>query len=271
MASAIIGIPISLFFAPERVSVETKTERASLKDYLAVITTPSMIRLVLADLFLVLGPGMTAPIYIFFFHDAKGFAINQVGLLLIPYIGAGLIGAPFWARIAQQFGKHRTVQAACVAYAVTQTLLMIIPAGLFWATFAGMFAVGFCASAFVPLIRAMVADVGDEIRLETGKERSGVLYALVTMTQKVGSSITVSIVFPILAAVGYNASDEAVNTPAAIRGLEMCYLFAPIVLVIFGGAALLGYKLDADRHGAIRRALDEREALGLAAAPGVAE
>src|SRR3546814_2561199 len=114
---------------------------------------------------------------------------------------------------------------------------MVIPAGLFWPTFLGMFSVGFCASAFVPLIRAMVADVGDQIRLETGKERSGVLYALVTMTQKVGTSITVSIIFPILAAVGYDARDGVVNTASAIRGLEMCYLFAPIAFVIAIGRA----------------------------------
>jgi Na+/melibiose symporter-like transporter len=260
MAIAVVAVPISLFLAPERVSTELKTDRAGLKDYLAVITTPSMLRLVVADLLLVLGPGATGPIYIFFFHDAKGFPIDHVSLLLIPYVGAGLVGAPFWAHVAQRLGKHRTVQVACIAYALTQTTLMAIPSGLFWPTFAGMFSVGFCASAFVSLIRAMVADVSDEIRLTTGKERSGILYALVTMTQKFGSSIVVSIVFPILQAVGYDAKEGAVNTPHAIWGLEMCYLFAPIVLVMVGGALFFGYKLDATRHAEIRRALDDQEA-----------
>jgi Na+/melibiose symporter-like transporter len=250
----------SIFFAPETVAREVKGERASMKDYAAVFTTPAMQRLVIADLFLVLGPGTTAPIYIFFFHDAKGFAIAQVSLLLIPYIGAGLFGAVFWARVAERFGKHQTLQIACVCYAVCQTILMVIPAKLFWPTAAGMFSVGFCASAFVLLIRAMVADVGDQIRLETGKERTGLLYALVTITQKFGSSITVSIVFPILAVVGYNAKDGAINTPEAIRGLEICYLFAPIALVLVGGAVFFGYKLDREKHGEIRRGLEEREA-----------
>ncbi|MES2343872.1 MAG: MFS transporter [Pseudomonadota bacterium] len=249
----------SIFFAPEKVSAE-RPEHAKLKDYISVFTQPSMVRLVIADLFLVLGPGTTGPIYIFFFHDAKGFPISEVSLLLIPYIGAGLFGAPFWARIAQKLGKHRTLQAACVCYAVAQTILMAIPKGLFVPTAIGMFAVGFCASAFVLLVRAMVADVGDELRLKTGKEQTGLLYALVTMTQKFGSSITVAIVFPVLAFVGYNAKDGAINTEAAIRGLETCYLFAPIVLVLVGGACFFGYKLDRDRHADIRRQLDEQEA-----------
>ena len=46
------------------------------------------------------------------------------------------------------------------------------------------------------------------------------------------------------------------NTPHAIFGLEMCYLFAPIILVWFGGAMFFGYKLDSKRHGEIREALD---------------
>ena len=243
---------------PEKLGAPQKG--ASLKDYMAVFTTPGMFRLVLADLFLVLGPGTTSPIYIFFFHDAKGFPIKEVSLLLIPYIGAGLVGAPTWARIAQRFGKHRTLQVACVAYAITQTILMALPKGAFAMTAVGMFSVGFCASAFVLLVRAMVADISDQIRLDTGQNQAGLLYALITITQKFGSSITVAIVFPILAAVGYNAKEGAVNTESAIFGLEMCYLFAPIILVLVGGALFFGYKLDSERHADIRRQLDERDA-----------
>ncbi len=79
---------------------------------------------------------------------------------------------------------------------------------------------------------------------------------MVTTTTKIGLSITVLIVFPILALVGYNGAEGAVNTQHAIFGLEMCYLFAPIILVWFGGAMFFGYKLDAKRHAEIREALD---------------
>ncbi len=130
-----------------------------------------------------------------------------------------------------------------------------------------MFAVGFCASAFLLLIRAMVADVVDEVRLERGQDLTSLLFSMVTTTTKIGTVITVVIVFPILQMVGYNGKEGAVNTPQAIFGLEMCYLFAPIVLVFVGGAMFFGYRLDARRHGEIRAALEAREAeLSLAAA-----
>ncbi|WP_374575809.1 MFS transporter [Phenylobacterium sp.] len=263
IAATPISILLAILIAPEKMSVDSTRERFGLKDYWDMIARPSMRRLILADLALALGPGTTTAIYIFFFHDAKGFSVAATSLLLIPYIGAGIIGAPAWARIAQKYGKHRTLMGATICYAVAQSALMAVPKGLLIPTAVGMFCVGFVASAFILLVRAMVADVADEVRLEQGKERLGLLYAMVTSTQKVGTAISVGIIFPILAAVGYNASDSAVNTEQAIFGLEMCYLFAPIVFVLVGGACFFGYGLNAERHAEIRRALDIRDAQGM--------
>jgi Na+/melibiose symporter-like transporter len=266
---ATVLVVVTLLSAPERTNPSHGRQRTSLKDYFAVFTNPSMLRLIGADLFLVLGPGASAPIYLFFFHEAKLFSPADVGILLIPYTAAGIVGAPFWGRVAQKFGKHRTVQVAGLGYAVFQTILMAVPAGLFWPTFVSMFTVGFCGSGFIVLIRAMVADVADELRLQTGQERSGVLYAIVTLTQKLGSSLAVTITYPILDMVGFVAKPGYHNTPEAIHGLSMTYVFAPIILVVIGSACLIGYKLDAKRQSEIREALEELEARDYAAATEV--
>jgi len=100
------------------------------------------------------------------------------------------------------------------------------------------------------------------VRLQSGRDLTSLMFSLVTSTTKVGMVITVIVVFPILNMVGYNGKEGAVNTPHAIFGLEMCYLFAPIILVFFGGAMLFGYTLDARRHAEIRQALSEREFAG---------
>ncbi len=270
----IIAFPIALAICagltPERLGAVAQRPSFKMSDYLSALGRPSMARLVLADLLLTLGPGTTAPLYVYYFHDAKGFNIPDVGLLLIAYIGAGFVGAPFWGRLASRFGKHRTVQIACVAYSITQTILMSLPKVSGHYTFSqsvptviGMFSVGFCASAFLLLVRSMIADVADEVKLEVKQDLTSLLFSMVTTTTKIGASITVLIVFPILAAVGYNGAEHAHNTPQAVFGLEMCYLFAPIILVWFGGAMFFGYKLDAKRHAEIRDAL---AALDVAAA-----
>jgi len=262
---ALVTIPINALFTPERVVRNTK-QKSSFKDLAAVFTTGSMSRLVLADLLLTLGANTTAPMYVFFFHTAKGFEISQVSYLLIPYIGAGIFGAPIWAHVADRVGKHRAIQIGCVAYGITQTILMAIPAGLLAPTAVGMFAVGFSASAFVPLMRSMVGDVTDELRLNTGKERAGVLYSLVILVQKIGTSVTAIIVLPILQAVGFNPKPHAVNTPEAIFGLQMCYLFAPVIFVLIGALVFFGYKLTPQRHSEIKDALDAQERASYAAA-----
>ena len=263
----IIALPIALLITtvltPERRVAIGARQRFKFDDYVKALMRPSMFRLVVADLMLTLGPGTTGPLYVYYFHDAKGFKVPDVGLLLIAYIGAGILGAPFWSRVSSQFGKHRTVQIACVFYSITQTILMALPRVFAPYTFAqtaptivGMFSVGFCASAFLLLVRSMVADVADEVKLEVKQDLTSLLFSMVTTTTKIGASITVLIVFPILAFVGYNGAEGAVNTPHAIFGLEMCYLFAPIILVWFGGAMLFGYKLDSKRYAEIREALD---------------
>jgi glycoside/pentoside/hexuronide:cation symporter, GPH family len=262
-----LTVAIATLLTPERIIAPARRPRFRLADYWEAISRPSILRITLADFMLTLGPGTTGPLYVFFFHDAKGFSVPDVSLLLISYIGAGLLGAPFWARVAHRLGKHRTVQIACVCYAISQSTLMALPR--VWHGYAfiqalptilGMFAVGFVASAFLLLIRAMVADVADEVKLEQNRDLTGLLFSMVTTTTKIGQTIILVAVFPVLQLVGYNGKEGAINTPHAIFGLEMCYLFAPIILVFGGGLALLGYKLDSRRHSAIREALAEREA-----------
>jgi Na+/melibiose symporter-like transporter len=277
IAAVPIAALISGGFTPDRSAARTAAP-LSLRGYGFALSRPSILRIVIADLALTLGPGTTGPLYVFFFTDAKGFTVAETSLLLISYIGAGVFGAPFWGGRAQKLGKHRTIQIACVVYGVTQTTLMALPRVWPHHTFAqsvptilGMFAVGFCASAFLPLVRAMVADVSDEVRLETGQDLTSLLYSLVTTTTKVGAAITVVVVFPVLQLFGYNGKEGAVNTPHAIFGLEMCYLFAPIILVFVGGAMFFGYRLDAQRHSDIRLALEARdEAAALESLTGTA-
>jgi GPH family glycoside/pentoside/hexuronide:cation symporter len=263
-----VAVAICTIFTRERNTAPSPKQKFVAADYR--FAAGRLWKIVLADLVLTLGPGTTGPMYVYFFHDAKGFNEADVGYLLIYYIGAGLIGAPIWGRLAAKFGKPRTVQIACVCYGVTQTILMAIPhvpKGYHFSpdgipTAVGMFSVGFCASAFILLIRSMVADVVDEVRLETKRDLTSLLYSMVTTTTKIGQAITISIVLPTLAFFGYEGQEGAHNTSQAIFVLEMMYVFVPIILVWFGGAMLFGYKLDAARHAEIRRALDEREFAG---------
>lgn len=259
----VIGLPIGalimLLFTPERPRLIKEEQKFGFKDYAAMMGRPTMRKLILADLAFTLGPGVTGPLYAFFFGQIKGFDRAEIGFLLIFYIGAALVGGIVWPIIAKRVSKHRAVQIASVLYAIAQTSLMATPAVLFWPTAIGMLAVGFCASAFILLIRSMVADYADEMRLEQGRERAGVLYAMVTTTQKLGQSINVLLVFPILQFIFKFDPKKPVNDAFALKGLQLCYLFAPIIFVLIGAALFFGYTLDEEQHSIIRAALDARD------------
>jgi len=102
--------------------------------------------------------------------------------------------------------------------------------------------------------------VGDEVRHDTGKDRVGLLYSLVSSTAKVGTASAVLVTFWILGKVGFNATPGAVNTPEAMNGLVLTYAIAPVVLVMFGAFAVRGYSLTREKHAGIRAELESRDA-----------
>ena len=117
------------------------------------------------------------------------------------------------------------------------------------------------AAGFTVMIRAITADIADEIRLESGREWMGLMYAMTTATSKLASAGSIILTFSVLAAVGYQAKEGATNTPEAIRGLELAYIIGPIFFVMVAGACFIGYRLTAERHAEIRRQLDEQDAV----------
>ncbi len=147
----------------------------------------------------------------------------------------------------------------CVLYGFAQALVFILPHGSMAFMVPAMFFAGFVVSSFTFLIRAMVADISDEVRLDIGKDRAALLYGLITATSKVGSSISIPITFTILDAFGFIAKDGVMNSGIPLDALEACYVVVPVLTMFVGAAALWGYKLDADRHDGIRAELAARD------------
>jgi Na+/melibiose symporter-like transporter len=263
---ALVPVTVGLTSTTREPARETrKQDRTRLRDYWQVIRRPNMLRVLAADMFTTLGPALTAPLYLFFFEEARGYTAVEANWLLMLYIGAGFVGPVFWARMAVRLSKHGAIMAGAVAYTVAQTILLILPAAHPAEMAVAMFTVGFIASGFPLVVRAMIADIADEVLLDTGRDRTALLYSITTSVAKVGSTLSVGIAYSILPLFGFVAAAGAVNTPEAIWGLEACYLVPPVLCVMIGGLAMWGYTLDARRHGEIRAALDAAAQKAIAA------
>jgi glycoside/pentoside/hexuronide:cation symporter, GPH family len=259
--AAPIGVALALISTRERIVPDREGEKFRLRDYWEMISRPDMRRIIIADFCLALGPGWMSALYLFYFHDARGFTIANASKLLALYIVAGVAGASILSWVATRLGKHRTLMGASTGYSIGLIALAFLPRANLPLAALFMFIMGFLASAFPLLDRAMVADVGDAVRLEQGKRRIGLLYAMITTSQKIASALSIGLSFTVLGWIGYQAKESAVNTPAAIQGMELVYLVGPVVFVMLGGACFIGYKLDSKRHADIRAELERRDAM----------
>lgn len=244
--------------SPEKIARDHGTSFA-LKDYWALLTRPNILRLLAADLFVTLGPGWMASMYLFYFTDSRGFTIASANLLLMIYIAAGFAGAPFTAWLGNKLSKHRALMVTTTVYSLGLMAIPFLPPGSFLIFAPGMFIVGAMAAGFTVMIRAITADIADEIRLDSGREWMGLMYAMTTATSKLATAGAIFLTFNVLAAVGYQAKEGSANTPEAIQGLELAYIIGPIVFVMLAGACFIGYRLTAERHAEIRRQLDLRD------------
>jgi Na+/melibiose symporter-like transporter len=270
IAFAPLMVGLAVWRTGERISPATHADAPRLSDYLRLLTKPDLVRLYLAHIALTLGPGWMSALYIFFSRDYKGFNASQASILLLVYMMAGLAGAPLIAHLATRIGKHRALIVGTTAYSVGLGTVLITPYGSMWASVPTMLWCGFMALSFELSIRSMLADVADEVRLEEGRERLSLIYALNTLSTKIAAGLAVIITFPLLQQVGYVAKEGSKNTPEAISALGLIFVAGPIFFVMVGGACVLGWKMTADRHAAVRSELDVRDA-ALASAALAAE
>jgi Na+/melibiose symporter-like transporter len=262
------GVALAAVLIPETVTADHNAEPASLDDYWRLIKRPEVLRIMFGDLCLELGQLWMAALYLYFFQAARGFDAGKSSILLFLYIMAGLIGAPLLSGLAVRFGKHLTLIGCSTGFSLGLIGLFFVPSGQFWVAAPLMIVLGAMSIGFTILIRAMIGDVGDQVRLETGKQRIGLLFAIVTMTQKITSAFSIGLSYSLLSLVGFSAAEGARHSAASIHGLELIFLIGPIGFVMLGGLFFIGYRLDSSRHGDIRTALETRDAAAAEASGG---
>jgi Na+/melibiose symporter-like transporter len=218
-----------------------------------------VLRLLASDLCIQLGPGWMAALYLFYFTARRGFDAGQANLLLLIYIAAGFIGAPATAWLAARLDKHRALMVCTTLYSLCLLALPVLPRGDFAAAVPLMLLAGAAFAGFLTSLRALAADIADELRLDTGREWTGLVYSLTNATTKLATAAAIFLTFQALARVGFDPREGAANTPAALRGLELAFLAGPIVFVLLGGVCFAGYRLGRERHAEIRRQLEARD------------
>lgn len=234
------------------------THRITLTDLRSLFSNALMRRLLLADLLAGLAPGITASMFLFFFEARLGFSAAVSSGLLLVYFVAGLAAAPGWMRLAYRIGKHRAAVVAGAVFCVTSVGVVLLPPGDWaWAAI-GMALAGTPFAAFPFLLRAMVADVIDAERLQSGRDRTGLFSSVLVTTTKVAHALPIGIVYPLLALIGFRPEPGAVNADAAITGMTLVFVLAPLAVMLGAMWVMARWPLGQAEHADVLAALAAR-------------
>ena len=256
----VLLIPLTVLLATRTVSerpAPVVLHKSGLPQYFALLKRGSVQKLLIADLLMGLAPGIAGALFFFFFERIKGFDKTQAGLMLLIYFVAALAGAPLWPMLAKRIGKHQALAVASVIYAIVQVCAVLTPAGNAIAGMLVLILAGIPYSAAPLLVRSMMADIGDEERLVSGADRTGLLYAIVNGTVKLGHALAIG-AFPLLALFGF---DPKLPTPEGETALIALYSVVPAAMGLVVAVVMLRYPLDATRVAEIQRQLAARDAL----------
>lgn len=251
-----LTVGLALWKVPEP-EVKSENKHSGIREYLALFKRPTVVRILFADLLIGTGPAITGALFFFFFERVKGFDKSQASLLLLVYFIGGLVGAPLWTWLSHKISKHKALAVSGFVYAGMTMCALAIPQGSMPVAALLMFLIGVPYAAGAFLLRAMMADIGDEERLASGVDRTGLLYAILAGTVKIGSAAAVGVTFPLLQALGFDPTGKGVD--AGLGSLAVLFAAVPAVMAVLASLLVWRFPLTPERHAEIRAALAARD------------
>lgn len=237
--------------------------RSTLRRDLATAARDPLLRKVLtSDFAVTLGQLIRSSLFVFFVSAYMGRPDLAAGLFLLQFV-FGVFAGPIWLRIGYRLGKHRAAIAGeLVQVAINLALLFIVPSAL--PLLVGLtIAQGLAQGSGNLMLRSMVADIADKQRLESGEDRTGLLFSIFSLTGKAATAVAVGVALPLVGLLGFKPG--AANSAEALLALKLVFALGPALAHLASAWLISGFSLDAASHADIRRQLDSRDAAAVPA------
>lgn len=219
-----------------------------------LVASGPMRRILLTDLMVGIPGGVMGSLYVFFASDVVD-AGRWLTVILLGFFGAGLVGVPLMVRMSYRMQKHNAIIVCkLVMIVVTASFLFLQPGDVI--AFAALIATaGFIFNGLHVMLRSITADIVDRDLLQTGAVRTGLFYALLTMTSKVGYALAL-LTYPLLDWLGYKGS--AGSSAGSIDALRLIFVLVPIAALVLGIALMWRFPFGREEHQRVRAQLAER-------------
>jgi GPH family glycoside/pentoside/hexuronide:cation symporter len=185
---------------------------------------------------------------------------DQSDWIMLVIFGTAIVTLPVWNWASRHWNKRWAYVGGIAFWAVVQVVMVTLgPATPMPVLFTLSAMAGLGVSVAHVLPAAMMPDAIEWDELRTGERHEGMFYGLVTLAQKVATSLVLPVVLLILDASGY-VPNAAQQSPRALTGIRMLTGPIPAVLLCVGILFALLYPLGRDQHAELRRAVEARRA-----------
>ncbi len=206
------------------------------------------------------GIGNALPVTLLFFYVRSVLeAPEWTPFILAAYFIAAICGTPIWLHFANRLGKHVAWRIALIVAAASLVFVPLLGAGdVIW-FLAIAIVVGVTLGADLAMPAAMLADVVDQDVLSTGRQRTGIYFAVWAMAAKLAAAAAVGVSFPILDWAGY--IPDMYNDAGALLTLSILFGLCPVVFKLLALLFVWRYPLTADRQAEIQREIAAQRAV----------
>ncbi len=254
----IIMLPLTVAVAVFGVK-ERKTpppQHVPWKQAVKLLATSKPLQIILAvDLISGISGGIVASLFIFLASDALKLGSASDAMLLVYFI-SGVTFIPLIMILSRKFGKHKSVAFSALFSGATLPLILLIPEGNVPMAMACWVALGVNMGAGPFLFRSIMADVADHDAVQSGQQRTGLFYSLLTMTNKVGHAVAIGIAYAALDLIGFQAGGE--NSPEVIAGLKAVYVWPAFIIALACAYLIWRFPIDETKQLENRRILEAR-------------
>ena len=182
----------------------------------------------------------------------------QSDIIMASIFVTALVTLPIWLAVSNRGDKRKAFVIGISFWAVVQIILITLtPAtSLFLVLgFCVLAGIGVAAAHVIPW--AIIPDAIEWDEWHTGSRHEGMFYSIVTLAQKLASSIAVPLALLMLAASGYLPASET-QPASAVRTIRVLVGPVPAVLLVGAICFALFYPLNRDEHRKIVAELEAR-------------
>ena len=258
----VVTTPVLLALALLRVPeppprVESATPLGAWRGLALVARNPAFVRMLGAVLFFVTGVVIQGTLHRLVLEHVIGAPGLFAPMIFLENV-ATLAAVPLWLRVSDRIGKHRAVALAALWLALFSLPLPFVGAGQGAWLVALIVLRGSSFASILFLSNSIAADVVDHDVVASGRERTGLFFAVWGMAIKLAVALGVLLATSVPAAFGFEPAAQGGTGEGALLALRAVYGWLPAALMALGAPFLWRFPITREVQETLRAVIESR-------------